>query len=481
MYDSFIIAVLLGYLIVGAGLVIILRGTRGVMAALVIGWLFLPPARGINLPGIPEFTKEFSVSYAVLLGVLLSDANRLISFKPRLIDIPMFIWIITPFFSSITNGLGVYDGLSTIYFNFFVFGVPYFLGRIFIRNPDDVRTVAIWFILAGLIAVPMALWESRMSPQLNHTLYGYYASPFHMAQRLGGYRPTLFMRHGLEVGLWMATSSAVALWLWITTSKQIKIFNYPLPIFAMIVLGTTILCRSLGALILIAGTTSTAFFVRTTGLRFALITLVLVPGVYQSIRISNVWAPDQILEIIRSYDEDRASSLESRLQQELDIAQHALQKPLFGWGGFNRYRPSDDQGEVHAVDGMTTITFGKNGLVGLIAFMSLTALPSLLIIIRIKGRAITTAVWAPAIGIMLGLAIFSIDMMFNAFYSPLHIAGIGVLSTVAVQLKQWQRKMKVHHQLFVHQTHTNAQSNNSGNGASIHTESRTQRKQRRAG
>lgn len=444
MQDSFIIAVLLGYLVIGAGLVMILRGLRGVMAALVIGWLFLPPSRGVNLPGLPEFTKEFSVSYAVLLGVVLSDAVRLGSFRPKVIDIPMLVWIITPFISSVTNGLGAYDGLSEIYFNLFVFGVPYLLGRVYIRNPNDVKVVAIWFVLAGFIAVPMALWESRMSPQLNHTIYGYYASPFHMAQRLGGYRPTLFMRHGLEVGLWMATSSAVALWLWITTSKQIKLFSYPLPIFSMIVLGTTVLSRSLGALILIAGTTSTALFVRTTGIRIALIALVLVPTIYQGIRISNVWSPDSMLEVIRSYDEDRASSLESRLQQELDIAQHALEKPLFGWGGQNRYRPTDDSGDVHAVDGLTTISFGKYGLVGLVSFLMLTALPSLLIILRIHGRAITTAIWAPSIGIMLGLAIFSIDMMFNAFFTPLHIIGIGVLSSVAVQANQWQRTMNNH-------------------------------------
>lgn len=442
--SPFVLVVLFLYVVLGALIIVLFRGIKGIMAAIVIGWLFLPPARGINLPGFPTFTKEYSVAYALLLGVIISDSTRLMSFRPKLIDIPILVYILAPFPSSITNGLGMYDGLSGIYSNCFLFGLPYLLGRIYIRNPNDVKTVAIWFIFAGLFAVPMVLWESRMSPQLNRNVYGYHAAPFHMAKRLGGYRPTLFMRHGLEVGLWMATSSAVALWLWITTSRQIKIFNNPLPIYAIIVLGSTILCRSLGALILLAGTTTTALFVRTTNLRFALIALILIPSIYQSIRITNIWSPDHILEVIRSYNEERAMSLESRLGQELDIAQHALQKPIFGWGGHNRYRPLDDHGDVHAVDGLIMITFGKHGFVGLISFLSISALPSILMILRIRGREMTSAVWAPAVGILIGISIFSIDMMFNSFYTPLHIIGIGVIASVAINAKKWQRILRIH-------------------------------------
>lgn len=444
MQNSFLIAVLVGYIFIGAGLVITLRGIRGVMAAIVIGWLFLPPSRGINLPGLPVFTKEFSVAYGVLLGVAMSDAAKLLSFKPKLLDIPMLIWILAPFPSSVVNGLGAYDGLSAIYFNIFTFGVPYLLGRVYIRTPNDVKVVAIWFVYAGLIAVPMALWESRMSPHLNKSIYGYEVAKFHMAKRLGGYRPMLFMRHGLEVGLWMATSSAVALWLWITSAKQVRLFNHAFPPFAGVVLFATVMSRSLGALILLAGTTCTALFVRTTGMRIALIALVLVPSVYLSIRITNIWSPTQITSIIRSFDAERANSLEARLEQELDIAQHALQKPIFGWGGNNRFRPIDEHGDFTPVDGMTTISFGKTGLVGLVAFLAMTSVPSLLMILRIKGRQITTPIWAPSIGIMLGIAIFSIDMMFNAFYTPLHIIGIGVLASVAVNAKQWQHIIRKH-------------------------------------
>jgi len=444
--NQLVIPALFAYLVIGAALVIFLRGIRGIMAAIVIGWMFLPPARGIDLPGLPQFTKEFSVSYALLFGVILSDASRLTRFRPKLLDLPILIYIISPFFSSITNGLGIYDGLSGIYFNFFVFGVPYLLGRVYIRTPEDVKTVAVWFVIAGLIAVPMVVWEARMSPQLNRNVYGYIASPWVMTRRMGGSRPTLFMRHGLEVGLWMATSGAVAVWLWITSSKQIRILNLPIIFSSVTLVVSTIVARSLGAIILLIGTAATAAFVRSTGFRLALIALVLVPSVYLPIRISNVWSPSEFTSIIRSFDAERASSLEGRLGQELLFSKRALKKPLFGWGGYDRFRPPSEGSGKFAVDGMTTITLGENGLVGLVSFLAMTALPSLLVILRLNGREITSAIWAPALGIILGISIFSIDMLFNSFYTPLHLIGIGVIASVAVQARQWQRSLLLHQQ-----------------------------------
>ncbi len=443
--NQFVLAVLFLFLLFGPLIMIIFRGVKGVMATIVVGWLFLPPVRGINLPGLPMFTKEYSVAYALLLGLLISNSAGLMKFRPKLIDLPILIYILAPLPTSITNGLGVYDGISGTYANTFLFGVPYLLGRVYIRNPNDVKAVAIWFVFAGLFAVPMALWESRMSPQLNNQIYGYRASPFHMTARLGGYRPMLFMRHGLEVGLWFATSGAVAMWLWITASKQIKIFNLPISFFTAIILVTNILSRSLGAIILLAGTTATGIFVRTTGLRIALVALILAPSIYLGVRISNVWSPDLIFEAIESYDPDRARSLQARVAQEVSFSQHALKKPIFGWGGYGRNRPVDaEDGSARAVDGLTTIIFGVYGFVGLISFLAMSALPSLLMIYRIKGRAITSALWAPAVGIMLGICIFSIDMMLNAFYTPLHIIGIGVIASVAIQAKQWQHTIRIH-------------------------------------
>jgi len=356
----------------------------------------------------------------------------------------VLLWILSPLPASVTNDLGYYDGLSGIYSQLMRYGVPYLIGRMYIRTPDDVRMVAKWFVIAGLIAVPFVFWESRMSPQLNRNIYGYEVAKFHMAKRLGGYRPMLFMRHGLEVGLWMATCSAVGLWLWITNPRAVRIFGFSMTAPALIVVFATVISRSFGALILLIGNTSAALFVRATGLRIALIALVLTPSVYLSVRISNVWTPTQMTAIIRGINPDRADSLESRLNQEYFIAEHAMQKPLFGWGGHNRYRPTDDEGETSPVDGWTNITFGKTGLFGLCSLMCVITLPSLLLVLRIRGRALTEEVWAPSIGILLGISIFSLDILFNAFPSPLHLLGIGVIASSAINAKRWQQILRQH-------------------------------------
>jgi hypothetical protein len=200
-----------------------------------------------------------------------------------------------------------------------------------------------------------------------------------------------------------------------------------------------VLCRSLGSLILLGGTALSAFFVRATGLRIALVALVLAPSTYLSVRITGIWSPDQLTSIIAGFNPDRADSLESRLQQETVISEHALEKPLFGWGGHDRYRPIDDDGDTSPVDGWTSITLGKYGLVGLISLMCFTALPSILILSRVRGRELVGSHWAPTTAIMLGTAIFSLDILFNAFPTPLHMISIGVLGSCAIHARKWRR------------------------------------------
>lgn len=442
MLHDLIVPILLGYLVVGVLLIGIFRGIPGVMLTVILGWLFLPPGQGINLPGLPMYTKEYAVSYALLLGIAFTDASRLTRYRPSLFDIPVIIWIITPYFSSVTNGLGAYDGLSSVYSQFFVYGIPYFVGRLYIRTPNDIGEVAKWFVIAGLIATPFVLWESRMSPQLNMDIYGYRVSGFQAAKRLGGYRPMLFMRHGLEVGLWMSTCAMVAVWFLMTNHRTVRFMKHALTVPSGLVIFATLMCRSLGALVLLFGCSGAAAFTRTTGLRMGLIALVLTPSLYLSVRISNIWSPDDLTAIVASFDAQRADSLEARLNQELFISEHALQRPLFGWGGFDRYRPINDDGEVEPVDGWTSITLGKHGLAGLISLQCFTTLPAFVLLLRLKKTNLIDPVWAPCIGVLLACSIFALDILFNAFPTPLHLLGVGALTSSAIYATRWQQILR---------------------------------------
>ena len=69
-------------------------------------------------------------------------------------------------------------------------------------------------VVAGLIYSVPALWEMRMSPMLHQNIYGFQSRTDWLQNiRAGGYRPTIFMGHGLVVGFFMflCTTAAVAL------------------------------------------------------------------------------------------------------------------------------------------------------------------------------------------------------------------------------------------------------------------------------
>ena len=80
-------------------------------------------------------------------------------------------------------------------------GAPYLLGRLYFSEPAALRDLALATVSAALAYVPFCLWEIRMSPQLHAIVYGLQPFGFGQAIRFGGYRPSVFMTHGLMLGM----------------------------------------------------------------------------------------------------------------------------------------------------------------------------------------------------------------------------------------------------------------------------------------
>ena len=187
---------------------------RAVIAAFLGAWLFLPVA-AYPVQGLPDYDKMFAACTGVLLGVLLFDSTRVSEFRLHWLDLPMIIWCLVPFISSVTNGLGAYDGASAVLKTLVTWGLPYLIGRLYFRTTDDLRELAIGFFIGGLLYVPFCLYEIKMSPQLHRMVYGYHVS-FANSKRFEGWRPAVFMQDGLMVGMWMVTASLAGIWLWFT-------------------------------------------------------------------------------------------------------------------------------------------------------------------------------------------------------------------------------------------------------------------------
>ena len=194
---------------------------KAVVISFVFAWLALPNI-GYSLPGLPDYTKMSATVMGVLLSALAFDQARLMSVRPRWYDAPMIIWCICPFGSAVTSGLGPYEGMSAVLEQIMSWGLPYLIGRAYFTDLAGLRELALGIAIGGLCYAPLCLVEIRLSPFLKNKVYGIFNWE---AMRYGGYRPTVFLSGGLELGMWMANSTLVAYQLWACgTVKQIRDF-----------------------------------------------------------------------------------------------------------------------------------------------------------------------------------------------------------------------------------------------------------------
>ena len=181
----FVDFVLIGWIPLVSVLFMFLSPRRAVISAFIIGWLFLPPGVGYSFPGLPSYNKLTALSFGVVMLALLFDHHRMLAFRPRWFDVPMAIFCLSPFASSLSNGLGAYDGISAVVKGLCFWGLPYTIGRIYINDLESLRELAIGIMVGGLVYVPMCLYEVRMSPQLCNLVYGYRLADFRQVERWG--------------------------------------------------------------------------------------------------------------------------------------------------------------------------------------------------------------------------------------------------------------------------------------------------------
>jgi len=399
---------------------------RAPVVAFVAGWLFLPVA-SLSITGLPDYTKASATALAVLLGMLLFDRGRLVGLRFRWFDMPMIVWCLTPFASSLSNGLGVYDGLSSVLNQSVIWGLPYFLGRAYFSELDGLRELAIGVAVGGLIYIPLCLYEVRMSPQLHTMVYGYYphSGGFSQVKRFGGYRPVVFMIHGLAVGMWMCGAALVGYWLWASGSIR-RMAGVPFGALLVGLLVTVVLCKSSGALVLLAVGIVILEVVRKTASKLLIWALVLVAPVYIGARTTNLWTGDSAVELADKLGSDRASSLSFRFRNEDILVAKARSQPVFGWGGWGRNRVYDEEGkDLSVTDGLWVIALGKFGLVGLTSITAATLLPLILLAARSQASAWRSARQAPAVALAMLLCLYMIDNLMNDMVNPVYTLAIG--------------------------------------------------------
>lgn len=414
-----------------------LPARQAVIVSFIGAWLFLPQADFV-LPGLPNYTKITATCYGVLLATIIFDASRFGSFRLRWLDLPMLIWCLCPFLSSISNQLGGYDGVAAVLYQTITWGVPYYLGRLYLGNLIGLKKLAIGIFIGGLVYVPLCLFEVKMSPQLHRIVYGYHPHFFAQTIRYGGFRPTVFMEHGLMVGAWMMAAALIGVWLWHTKVIN-QVWGIPLELLVSVLLFTVVLVKSTGAWFLLS-IGILILFVTKWFRNTALVLLVIVTmSSYLFMGMTGALSSQQRSEIVSVAAEmtnpERAQSLEFRLDNEEILSDKARQRMIFGWGGWGRSRvySNYDGRDISVTDSLWIIAFGSNGAVGLISLTTSMLLPVVVFLRRYPARLWFHRSVAPAASLAVLLTLYMLDCILNAMTNPIYMVVCGGIAGVALQ------------------------------------------------
>ena len=433
MSDSIILIVLFAWIPVIFTLCMVLPPRRAVLTAFLFAWLFLPVASIKFAAGIPAYDKMSATCVGIMAAAILFDLPRIATLRPSWFDIPVIVWCVCPFASSMSNDLGPYDGLSAAFKQTVAWGMPYFIGRVYFRDAEALRELAIGLFIGGLIYVPLCLIELRMSPQLHNWVYGNQQSSFVQTLRLGGWRPMVFMSHGLMVGMWMCMTALIGVWLWFSGSMKL-LHRVPVIFPVVALLCTAVLCKSTGAILLLAlglAVIFTCYRLNTRALVFALIALA---PLYMFTRGTGAWNGGELADTAHAFvGYERARSLEFRLRNETMLAEHALNRPYFGWGGWGRNRVFDKyHRDLSVTDGLWIITLGVNGIVGLASWTIMMLMPVVAVMLRLPTALWRTARAGPAIVIALVVVLYVLDCIPNAMTNPIFMLCTGALVSLAI-------------------------------------------------
>jgi hypothetical protein len=421
---TFLVPLLLfGWPLIVALLFLRMPGRDAALWAFILGFLFLPEGAYV-IQGVPEYTKQSATSLAVFVCSLVLDGGRVFRWRVSWIDFPIFLWCSGRVATSVSNGLGVYDGLSNLLLQLTSWGLPYWIGRTYFSDAAGLRALARGIVIGGLIYLPLCLWELRFSPQLHRILYGFQSVPFMMTKRYDGYRPILFTQSSLLVGMWMAAATVSCAWL-STTGLVKRIFNIPTRWLVYPLAVTTILCKTLGAsALMVIGVVMAHCAVRLRW-KLPVVAALVLFGSYPALRGVGIIDAESVLSLTESIaNEERQSSLGVRLRSEEMYIDHVAERPVLGWGGWGRGDVVVEGLGRSVPDGLWVIALSRAGWLAVVALALMYLLPALSLVRR------NVQLWkSPELAGFATLAVvlllYWVDCLSNAMLNPILLLALG--------------------------------------------------------
>ncbi|WP_299505624.1 hypothetical protein [Cypionkella sp.] len=401
---------------------------RALIWTVLGGYLVMPPLTAINFPVIPDLDKTTIPNLIAFCCARYVRRDK-INFLPDGVLGKTFIlmYILSPFATVLTNsdplhfpgaeiqGMKVYDSGAAVAYQFIAL-LPFFLARRYLGTPEGMRAVLEALVAAGLVySVPMLI-EARFSPQLNLWIYGFFQHDFFQTIRQGGYRPVVFLPHGL----WVAFFALMSLLAAVVRLRDTPADARPRAlVIALYLTFMLVVCKSAGVVVYAVALTPLLLLAswRVQVMAAGLLALVVIS--YPVLRGLHLVPLQQMIDISNSFSADRAGSLQFRFDNEEELLARAQERALFGWGGYGRAFLHDPiTGQMTAIaDGAWVIVMGTYGWLGFIAEFGLTGLPLLLLARDALSRHVTTLNRYTA-GLALILAANMVDLLPNATHIP---------------------------------------------------------------
>lgn len=426
---------------------------RAVIISFVVAWLFLPQV-SYPIPILPPLTKISTACYGILLATIIYDTERITTFKPGWLDIPMVIWCLCPIVSQVSNGG---SPISPTFLQIVSWGAPYFLGRLYLGSLDGLRQMAIGIFAGGLAYIPFTLLEGVRGPILHQMVYGINAvEDWSQARRMGGWRPVVFMQHGLMVGLWMMTAALIGIWLWQTGTLK-KFQGQNIKTLAIVLTIAFFLCRSTGAYSLFAFGLIVLFSAKWFRTSLPLLFIIGYIVFYLYVAASGQFSSKDVMAVINPiFGEERAGSLKFRFDMEEILGEKARQRFIFGWGDSGGNRVYNGYGQdISVTDSLWIIAFGIYGAVGLASLFSSLLLPVVAFCMKYPARTWSNPKVAPAAALGVALTMYVFDCVLNAMTNPIFAVIAGGISGLVLKapesLKTKKSSSPRRKQLLVHQ------------------------------
>lgn len=382
-------AVLLMWPLVMIGLFKKLTPDRALIWSFLGAFMLLPTGAYIDLPVIPSLDK-FSIPSLVGLLLCMTMVKQRIRLLPSsaVASILMIFFVFSPFATLISNrepiifgevfipGMSIRDAVSTSIGNAITL-IPFILAfNLLSTHPARINFLSAYLIGALVYSIPMLL-EVRLSPQLSYWIYGFYGfgeERFSQQMRFGGFRPVVFMGHGLLTAFFALIALLSTAVLWRVSSSKTRTLYAIAIVYLLVIL---LLCKTVGVMVLAALFLPVILFASRTMQSWAILACTIFVLSYPILRSADYVPTDTMVSLAALVHEDRAQSLQFRFDNETVLLDHAADRAVFGWGSWGRNLIYDaiTGRAITITDGEWIIVIGIMGWAGYIAVFGLLTLP----------------------------------------------------------------------------------------------------------